>query len=147
MKFKELSDENIQFIKTTYFDTSLGWDLRLQTISDYVDRSKRTTQEWIAKLGFTTKKTEIESLQFEEAKKRQFDKTKKRFIVTWAQNDTAVHKKFLANIEAYAKFIDADIHIIAGRYKNPTSLTLRIISPKKNKRPSPQLGHRVSRSI
>lgn len=121
MKFKELTETNIQFIKNTYFDVSLTWDERLDIISNYIGKSKRTVQEWVQKLGFTTKK-EIESLQFEEAKKRQYDKSKKRFIITWAQNDTPVHKGFLKNIEAYAEFIDADIHVIAGRYKNPTTL-------------------------
>ena len=51
-----------------------------------------------------------------------FDKSKKRFIISYAQNNTPVNEKFLKNIEAYAEYINADIHIIAGRYKNPTSL-------------------------
>ena len=42
--------------------------------------------------------------------------------MSWGQSDTPVHKPFLRNMEAYAKYIDADILIIAGRYKNPTSL-------------------------
>lgn len=58
---------------------------------------------------------------FKKAQKRKFRKDTKKFIITWAQNATPVHKGFLANIEAYAKEIGADIHIIAGRYKNPTS--------------------------
>jgi hypothetical protein len=52
----------------------------------------------------------------------KFDKKKKRFIITWAQNNTPVHETFISNIEAYAKFLNADIHVIAGRYKNPTSV-------------------------
>lgn len=121
MKFKELTQENIDFIRKTYFDTSISWDNRLQILSEYTEKSKRCIQDWVKNLGFTTR-TEIESVQYDEAKKKQFDKTKSRFIITWAQNDTPVHSGFLQNIEAYAKFIDADIHIIAGRYRNPTTL-------------------------
>jgi len=62
-----------------------------------------------------------DSPQYKEAKKRKFDKTKKRFIVTWGQNATPVHSGFYKNMEAYAKYIGADIHIVLGRYKNPTS--------------------------
>lgn len=58
---------------------------------------------------------------FKKAQAKKFDKKKKRFIISWAQNATPVHKQFLKNIEAYAETINASIHIIAGRYKNPTS--------------------------
>ena len=59
---------------------------------------------------------------FEASKNREFDKSKKRFIISWCQSDTKVHDQFMDNIEEYAKRIDASIHIILGRYKNPTSL-------------------------
>jgi len=42
--------------------------------------------------------------------------------VTWAQNDTPVHEGLISNMEAYAKHLNATIHVIAGRYKNPTSV-------------------------
>ena len=57
-----------------------------------------------------------------KAKKRTFDKRKKTFIVTWAQNATGVHENFWSNIEAYSKHLNANLHVIAGRYKNPTSV-------------------------
>jgi hypothetical protein len=63
-----------------------------------------------------------ESPQYIKARERKFNKKKKRFMITWAQNSTNVHENFIQNIEAYSKFIDADIHVIAGRYKNPTSI-------------------------
>ena len=121
MKFKDLSEEHISFITDVYLDNSRKWDERMLILTTRFDVSNRTFQKWVKLLGLTSKK-EIESAQFEEAKKKQYDKSKKRFIITWAQNDTVVHKGFLKNIEAYAKHINADIHVIAGRYKNPTSL-------------------------
>lgn len=77
-----------------------------------------------------------DNLEFEKAKNRRYDSDKKRFIISWAQSETEIHEVFLTNIEAYAKFIDADIHIICGRYKNPTSLgaSNKIKKEEKNKR-------------
>lgn len=60
--------------------------------------------------------------QYKYAAKRKLNKTAKRFIITYAQNNTPVHKEFLKNIEAYAAYIKADIHVILGRYRNPTSV-------------------------
>ena len=122
MHFKKLTDDNIEFIKQTYLDVSKKYDDRIEKISSYIGKSSRTVEKWVKILGFTSKK-EMDSIQFEEAKKREYNKSKKRFIITWAQNDTDVHLGFLKNIEAYAKFIDADIHVIAGRYRNPTVLS------------------------
>lgn len=63
----------------------------------------------------------LKSEVFQQAKNRQLDTSKQTFIITWAQNATPVHKQLFGNIEAYAKYLDASIHVIAGRYKNPTS--------------------------
>ena len=64
---------------------------------------------------------EVVPEQYTLAQNKSFDNNKKRFIVTWAQNNTPINTGLLKNIEAYAKFIDASVHVIAGRYKNPTS--------------------------
>lgn len=83
----------------------------------------RSMRKKMQKLGVTNNVTKIEDADvFKEAQNKVFDKTKKRFIITWAQAETEVHKPFLKNIESYAKHIDATIHVIAGRYKSPTSL-------------------------
>ena len=59
---------------------------------------------------------------FEKAKKRSHDKRRSTFIITWAQNATPIHDNFFDNIEAYAKELKAGLHVVAGRYKNPTSV-------------------------
>lgn len=64
----------------------------------------------------------IETDVFKEAQSKKHDKNKKNFIITWAQSETPVHKGLLRNIEKYAEKRDADILVIAGRYKNPSSL-------------------------
>jgi len=124
---KNLEQSDIEYIKKTYVDKALTWDERMGILMSHFGKSERTVRKWLSKLGIKEKtngtaRGDVESPQFEEAKKKQFDKTKKRFIVTWAQNNTPVHKQFLENIKAYAKFLDADLHVIAGRYKNPTSV-------------------------
>ena len=121
MRYKDLQEDDIKYIAKIYFDKELTWDARLKLLSTKFETSDRTIQNWVSKLGFTNKESE-ESPQFIAAKSREFNAKKKRFIVTWAQNDTPVHEKFINNIEAYAKHINADIHVIAGRYKNPTSV-------------------------
>jgi hypothetical protein len=120
MKFEDLSTEHIQTISELYKDTDISWDERMNRLSSYLNRSERTVAKWLVKLGLTERSIQ-ESPQLIKAKGRQLSE-KKRFLITWAQNDTPVNEAFVSNLEEYAYFIDADIHVIAGRYKNPTSV-------------------------
>jgi hypothetical protein len=45
----------------------------------------------------------------------------RRFVVTWAQNATPVHRDFLAALLTYCGHLGAELIVIPGRYKNPTS--------------------------
>jgi len=121
MKFEELKDDDIQYMAQVYWDRDKSYDERMAELSSFIGKSERTVQIWLSKLGIK-EKPDQESPQLIEARKRIFDKKKKRFIITWAQNDTPVHEAFISNIEAYALKINASIHVIAGRYKNPTSV-------------------------
>jgi len=121
MKFKELTEHQKKRISEIYLDKEISWDDKENMLSTYTGRSSRTARKWCEKLGLT-KPQEVIPEQYTQAQNRLFDSNKKRFIVSWCQNNTPVHNGFLKNIEAYAEFIDADIHIIAGRYKNPTSV-------------------------
>ena len=121
MKFEDLTDDQIIEMSNLYWNKELTWDERMTKLSDLLGKSERTVQAWISKLGITEKAL-TESPQYIKARERKFNKKKKRFMITWAQNSTNVHENFIQNIEAYSKFIDADIHVIAGRYKNPTSI-------------------------
>jgi len=122
MTFNKLTQEEIDFTKSIYLNKKLSWDERMGKLVKFFGKSERTIMNWCSKLGLT-ERPGSEPEQYIEAKSRIFNKNKKRFIITWGQSNTPVHKKFLKNIEAYAKHIKADIHVIAGRYKNPTSLT------------------------
>jgi hypothetical protein len=63
----------------------------------------------------------VDSELFETAKKKVTE-DKQTFLISWAQNATPIHKNFMKNMKAYAEELDAGIHIIAGRYSNPTSI-------------------------
>ena len=62
-----------------------------------------------------------EPKQYKDATKRKLNKSK-YYLITWAQNNTPIHKEFWANLQAYSKFLGAEIHVILGRYKNTNSL-------------------------
>lgn len=121
--FKQLTEAQKDRIKKVYKEKSdLTWEKKAFMLGDELGTSERTIRRWASeKLGLKEKQ-DIESEQYVLAKKRKFDKSKSRFIITWGQNNTAVHKGFYENIEAYAKAINADIHIILGRYRNVTTV-------------------------
>lgn len=121
MKFEEITPEDVEKVSEIYWNKDMSWDARMELLKTYFDKSSRTVQKWLSKLGIK-ERPDQESPQYTKAKERVFDQRKKRFIITWAQNDTPVHEPFFSNIERYAKYINASIHVIAGRYKNPTSV-------------------------
>ena len=122
MKYSDLTNEQIEKARLIYTNKDMSWDDRMKSLMDFFGKSERTVRKWCSeKLGFK-EKIEILSEQYELAKQKQLNVEQDKFIITWAQNDTPVHSGFLKNIEAYAEFLNADIHVIAGRYKNPTSV-------------------------
>ena len=80
MKFKELTDSDKAKAKEIYLDKSLSWDERMGLLMGLFGKSERTTRKWLVKLGIKQTK-DIEPEQYEEAKKRQLDPTKKRFLI------------------------------------------------------------------
>ena len=122
MKFKNLTESQKSRIHQVYNEKDgTSWEKRAAMLGDELGVSERTIRRWCSKKLGLKEKFEIDSEQYLLAKDRKFDETKKRFFISYAQNNTPVHKKLLKSMEAYAEFLDADIHIIAGRYKNPTS--------------------------
>jgi hypothetical protein len=88
------------------------------------DTIGRKMRDKMQKMKVTNNVQVIEDTDvFKEAQNKQHDTTKKRFLISWAQSETPIHKSFLKNMESYAEEINAEILILAGRYKNPTSLS------------------------
>lgn len=121
LKFKELTETQKSKLAEIYLSKEISWDDKESMLAKFTGVNARTARKWCADLGLT-KPTEEISPQYENAKKKKIDKRKKRFLVTWAQNDTPVHEGLLSNMEKYANHIGAEIHVIAGRYQNPTSI-------------------------
>ncbi len=123
MNFNELTDDQIDHIKKVYQEKSdLSWEKKAHNLAEELGVTERTIRRWASERLGLKEKSDVIPEQYSQAKLRKFDKTKKRFIITWGQNNTEVHKGFYDNMLAYAKHIDAGIHIILGRYKNPTSV-------------------------
>lgn len=88
----------------------------------YTGTMGRLFRKKMQKLGVTKNVPKIEDSKiFIQAKSKSLDETKVRYIITYAQNATPVHKNLFKNILALVEHYDAGLHVIAGRYKNPTS--------------------------
>ena len=120
MRFNELTESDIQHFSSVYYNKDISWDNRLSALSEKFECSTRTIENWAAKLRLT--ENQEESPQYQIARSKEYNKKSKRFIISWAQNNTPVHREFMNNLKTYADFINAEIHMIAGRYKNPTSM-------------------------
>jgi hypothetical protein len=125
MKFKELTEEEINEIKKTYLNRqNLGLTVESLAISigNKYKISERTVRRWFSNKLNLAEKLEKEPEILTIAKQKEHDKNKKIFLITSAQGDTPVHKKFVKNLEVYAEHIDAEILVIPFRYLNPTSV-------------------------
>lgn len=122
MNFNDLTERQKEYIKKVYKNTKLSWDERMDLLKEKFGASERTIRRWCSEKLDLAEKVELEPEQYTQAKKRKFDKTKDCFFITWGQNNTDVHKPFYENMEALAYEYGADIHIILGRYRNPTSV-------------------------
>ena len=126
MKLKEIEkNENLKKqIGEIYFNKDLKWDDRMKQLCELLGKSERTIRRNLVKLGFKEKADSgiVESDQYNTAKLKSHNKTSKYYLVSWAQNNTPVLAPFLENMKKYAQFLNGEILIIAGRYKNPTSV-------------------------
>jgi len=124
LNFKKLTLDDVEYLRNSYInrknDNTTVEKLAVKLGNEY-NVSERTIRKWFNKLKIK-EKVDVEPEQYLKAKTKTFDLTKKRFIITWAQNNTPINKPLMSNIEAYAAYIKADIHVIAGRYRNPTSI-------------------------
>jgi len=112
---QDLTDEQIEYMRNIYWNQDLSWTERMNILSEYVGKSERTVRYWCSnKLGIK-KEEPIETDQITLAKEKDFNKEKKYFLISCAQNATNVNNKLLKNMEAYAEFINGEILIIPIR--------------------------------
>jgi hypothetical protein len=115
MNFEHLTEEDKKFLYDVYNDTTLSYKNRLLKIQNYIGKSERTVKYWLVRLGYRrpliSKTSTKSNFTFNDV-----PFTKKRFIITWAQNKTPIFKEFWDNILAYSNFIDSEIIVIPGIY-------------------------------
>ena len=118
-----LSVDDIKFISDTYYNKELKWDVRMKILTDKFGTSERYMRNICSvKLNLPKKIQEDKSEHVALAKLKTFDKTKKVFLISNAQNATKVNKNFLKNMECYADYHNGEILIIPTRYHNPGSI-------------------------
>ena len=125
----QLTQERIKYIKDV-MASALEYDDKLVQLTKAFTRSRRSVQEIIAHLQSTgelpvTKPhakagPTVADPDEIAAASRQLDRSKSYFIITCAMNETPVHDGFWQSIKAYAKHLNAAIHVVQVRYKNHT---------------------------
>ena len=96
MKFKELSEADIELITKTYHDKENDpWEKRAASLGTHFNVSERTIRKWVSEKLKFKEKPDVEPEQYLIAKQRTHDTTKKIKFISWAQNNTPVHKKLL----------------------------------------------------
>lgn len=125
------SDEDISLILEIYSKIGNVTDTAKEFCAtkslEYTDSSRRRISSILKRTGLTKSLEEIEKSEttldedYEFAKKRKL-KNSKYYIVTWEQNETPLHENLWRNILAYKEFLNAELSVILGRYKNPTSV-------------------------
>ena len=71
MKFKDLTEQEIDKARNIYLNKGLSWDDRMNSLVALFGKSERTVRKWCSeKLNFK-EKVEVESEQYLTAKQRQ----------------------------------------------------------------------------
>ncbi len=111
-----MSYEDKKFIRRICTNYKLDYAQKLSALMEELSLTEEEVLERVGLLGISLKNS-----QFYEATLHTL-KSKKRYIISSAQTGSPANINFLKNIEAYAKYIQAEIGIIATRYRNPTSI-------------------------
>jgi len=128
VKFKDLTEENKDYIALTYYDEELNHQEKMEILTRKFGVKGRTVRNWWVKLDLT-KPTSRLPKQLQDARLRNVDADTKVLFATAAQNETSVNRKQLASMLNYQKFLTdkkyskTQIAIIPVRYRNPTSPT------------------------
>lgn len=123
--FKELTPENIEYIKHVYYQEMLHVE-KMEILSKKFSVSERTVRSWWQKLDLSKLPSNL-SIQLQKAQERVINKNTKVLLVTTAQNKTAVNKDFLHNLITYKDYItntlgkECELVVIPSKYRNPTN--------------------------
>ena len=113
---EKVSKEDQKYIKRICRNNTITKAEKIQILVDHYRIGEEDVYKLLEEMGIT-----ISHSQFAAAKLNVL-KPSKRYIISSAQTGSPVNEAFLENIKAYAEHIDAEIGIIATRYRNPTSI-------------------------
>lgn len=111
-----LTKEDQKYIKRICSNSTLSIEDKINLLNSHINLSEEEINSFIKENSLN-----LETSQFAKAKLHTLKKSK-RYIISSAQTASPVNKQLLDNIIVYANKIDAEIGIIATRYRNPTSI-------------------------
>ena len=125
-KRKKLNTEQKNFVINLYKKekniTKVARSFASKYNTEYTDDVRKKLSFFLNSQNLANNKIRLEdSEEFIEASKRKLSKSK-YYIITWEQNETPIHTQLWENILAYKEFLGAELSVILGRYKNPTSV-------------------------
>jgi hypothetical protein len=129
VKFKNLTDENKDYIKMTYYDGELTHKEKMEILSNKFGVEGRTIRDWWLNKMDLQKISSKLAPQLLEARDRNLPLDTEVLMFTSAQNETPINRKQLASMLKYEDFITnklgkvANIGVIPVRYRNPTTPT------------------------
>ena len=87
-----------------------------------LDSLRKRLSTFYKKCGLTENVLRLEETsEFKKAAKRKLKKSKYH-IIGWQQNETPVNREVWKKLLIYKEYLGAEVSIILGRYKNPTSV-------------------------
>lgn len=125
VKYKELTDENKDYIALIYHDDSLNHEEKMEILSKKFGVKGRTIRDWWIKLELSIPKSKLPK-QLIEARDRSIEKDTEILLVTSAQNETMINRNQWQTMNMFADELTklgkkTEIAIIPIRYRNPTS--------------------------
>jgi hypothetical protein len=119
VSFNNLSDADRDWARQTLFSPDYTIADRIKQVEKKFGIHRRTAWAWRAKFSAEMEEKQSSNPYVQKAAERKITKNG-YYIFTWAQNATPVHHPFWENLLAYSAFLDAEIHVIPGRYRNPS---------------------------
>jgi hypothetical protein len=110
-----ISKTNRDFLKKISKSPNFNLAEKMDILTSGLSVTVEEVEDMLSQLDLSLIETEFSAAKLHTLKES------KRYLISSAQNGSPVNVDFLHNMEAYAKFINAQIGIIATRYKNPTS--------------------------
>jgi len=89
---------------------------------EYSDGMRRRVSEMLDRKNISDNKFRLEDTKEYKNAKDKVLANSKYYIITYEQNETPLHENFYNNILAYKQHLNAELCVILGRYKNPTSV-------------------------